>query len=79
MEVWGPRRARVKGDLTFGGVTRPASLDLSYLGPAYGGPGSDQVALAGSTLIDTSAFGLTRRSGDGQVVELRIDARAAAA
>lgn len=72
-----PRSARLYGELTFGGVTREASMELSYLGPSP--DGSTVVALTGSTRIDTRDFGLQRRSGDDPMVQLSIDARAVAA
>jgi polyisoprenoid-binding protein YceI len=52
-------RAKVHGDLTIKGVTRPVVLDAQIVGSARGFGGERQVAFEARTRIDREDWGLT--------------------
>lgn len=49
----------VTGDLTIRGVTRPATIAVTYLGAAKDPWGNDKVAFEGETTLNRKDFGLT--------------------
>jgi polyisoprenoid-binding protein YceI len=60
VEPLGPRTARVRGDLTLHGVTRPVALEATFNGGYPGLPGLDPAARVGF-----SASGVLKRSDFG--------------
>ena len=77
INVSGETRGTVTGDLTFRGVTKPVTLDVTFngAGKSFGHPG-DTLGFSATTEIDRGAFGLTHLSnfGIGNEVTLRIEA-----
>jgi polyisoprenoid-binding protein YceI len=58
----GDNRARVTGDLTMHGVTRPVTLDVEYFGPVKGPEdlgGETTIGFAATTSINREDFGIT--------------------
>jgi polyisoprenoid-binding protein YceI len=53
------KTAKVSGDLTIRGVTRPVTLDVEYLGQIKSPFGDTRAGFAGSTRINREDFGLT--------------------
>jgi polyisoprenoid-binding protein YceI len=49
----------VEGDLTIRGVTRPVTLDVTYLGAAKDPWGNERVAFEAETTLNRKDFGLT--------------------
>ncbi len=78
VEVTGANTARVTGDLTFHGVTAPATLDVTYNGgasdPLRGG--AEVIGFSATATIDRTAFGAGAyvNFGVGPTVELQIEA-----
>jgi polyisoprenoid-binding protein YceI len=56
---WLGRAAKVAGDLTIVGVTRPVVLDVQFLGATADPWGGTRAAFSASTEIDREAWGLT--------------------
>lgn len=77
INVSGEARASVTGDLTFRGVTKPVTLDVTFngSGKSFGNPG-DTLGFSATGTIDRTEFGLTYLSnfGIGSEVKLRIEA-----
>ena len=73
----GQARGSVTGDLTFRGVTKPVTLDVTFngAGKSFGNPG-DTLGFSATAVIDRTEFGLTYLSnfGIGNDVMLRIEA-----
>jgi polyisoprenoid-binding protein YceI len=59
VEVTGENTAKVHGDLTIRGVTRPVVIDAEYLGRVASPFGDTRVGFTGSTKINREDFGLT--------------------
>ncbi len=61
VDLTGPNTARVTGDFTLHGVTKPVTLDVTYNGGwpanAYDGP---RVGFSGHTVLKRSAFGISQ-------------------
>jgi polyisoprenoid-binding protein YceI len=77
VEVTGPASARVTGDLTFHGVTAPATLDVTYNGGAHDPlRGADVIGFSATATLDRTAFGADAyvNFGVGERVELLIEA-----
>lgn len=75
--VTGENTAQVTGDLTFRGVTAPATLDVTYNGGANDPiRGADVVGFSATGTLDRTAFGADAyvNFGVGAVVELQIEA-----
>lgn len=86
LEICGSTSARVTGDLTLKGVTRPVTLDLEFLGRTADEHGTPKVAFEARASIDREEFGLTwnraLEAGGvlvGRRIELQIEAQAVAA
>jgi polyisoprenoid-binding protein YceI len=86
LEVCGSTSARVTGDLTLKGVTRPVTLDLEFLGKTTDEQGAPKVAFEATASIDREEFGLVwnraLEAGGvlvGRRIELQIEAQAVAA
>ena len=77
INVSGEARGTVTGDLTFRGVTKPVTLDVTFngAGKSFGHPG-DTLGFSATGNIDRTEFGLTYLSnfGIGNEVKLRIEA-----
>lgn len=58
MVMTGPATARVDGQLTARGVTRPASLQVTFAQPPAELTGSEPVRISASTTIDRRQFGM---------------------
>lgn len=83
MEDVGTRSCKLTGDLTLRGVTRPVTLDLSYLGTATDTSGDPKVVFEASARIDREEFGLVwnrvLEAGGvlvGRHIDLQIEAQA---
>ena len=60
--ITGPHAARVTGDLTLHGVTRPVMLEVTYNGgypPASFDPGGARIGFSAHGTLSRSAFGLS--------------------
>ena len=75
MTLASPTAGTVAGEITARGVTRPASLAVTFATPPN--PASARpIVLTGTTRIDRKAFGMTAYSGIvGRKVTIRIKAR----
>jgi len=77
INVNGETRGTVTGDLTFRGVTKPVTLDVTFngAGKSFGHAG-DTLGFSAVGEIDRTEFGLTHLSnfGIGADVKLRIEA-----
>lgn len=77
IKVTDEAKGTVTGDLTFRGVTKPITLDVSFngAGKSFGNPG-DTLGFSATGQIDRTEFGLTYLSsfGIGTEVKLRIEA-----
>lgn len=61
VQVTGPHAAKVTGNLTLHGVTKPVTLDVTYNGgypPNAMDPGGARVGFSGHTVFKRSAFGM---------------------
>jgi len=56
---WLGRSAKVTGELTIVGVTRPVVLDVEFLGATTDPSGGTRAALSASTEINREAWGVT--------------------
>ena len=78
LETTGPGRGVLKGDLTFWGVTRPVSLDVTYNGYASGLVGGKRMGFSATGVIDRAKFGSRAWSGAvGDEGRLTIEAEVA--
>jgi polyisoprenoid-binding protein YceI len=59
VEMTGPNTARITGDLTMHGVTRPVVLDAEYLGEGKTPYGKTVTGFTGTTRITREDWGLT--------------------
>ena len=59
VEVTGDVTAKVHGDLTIRGVTRPVVIDAEYIGRTVSPFGDTRVGFTGTTKINREDFGLT--------------------
>lgn len=59
VEVTGDNTAKVYGDLTIRGVTRPVVVDAEYIGRTVSPFGDTRVGFTGTTRINREDFGLT--------------------
>lgn len=76
MTMRGERTADVQGEVTARGVTRPATLAVTFDAPPAQSNGRDTIALTGLTTIDRRQFGMTAYSMIvGRNVTIRIRAR----
>ncbi|MCA8902339.1 MAG: YceI family protein [Hyphomonas sp.] len=73
----GPDTAKVTGDLTLLGVTKPVTLDVKYNGVVNfpNAPEMDRIGFSASTMIKRSDFGMTAMQAFvGDDVSIRIEA-----
>ena len=77
INVTGEARGTVTGDLTFRGVTKPVTLDVTFngAGKSFGNPG-DTLGFSATGTLDRTEYGLTYLSnfGIGSDIKLRIEA-----
>ena len=59
MTMTGARKAQIGGELTARGVTRPATLAVTFAAPPLEGGGRTPLNLEGETRIDRRDFGMT--------------------
>lgn len=59
LESTGEHTVRVSGEITIKGITRPAVLDGTIVGPAVDHFGATRVGLELTTVIDRTTFGMT--------------------
>jgi polyisoprenoid-binding protein YceI len=76
MTMTGPLAARVEGQITARGVTRPAVLSVTFRDPPSRANGRDPVYLTGQTTINRRDFGMTSYGlVVGRKVAITIQAR----
>ena len=76
MQMTGPATATVAGEVTARGVTRPATLAVTFRDPPSRVTGRDPVDLTARTVIDRREFGMTAYSAIvGKKVTITIKAR----
>jgi len=76
MQMTGPVTATVAGEVTARGVTRPATLAVTFRDPPAQANGRDPVQLTAQTTIDRRDFGMTAYSAIvGKKVTITIRAR----
>ena len=76
MQMTGPVTATVAGEVTARGVTRPATLVVTFRDPPSRATGRDPVELTARTVIDRREFGMTAYSAIvGKKVTITIKAR----
>lgn len=76
MQMTGPVTATVAGAVTARGVTRPATLAVTFRDPPARATGRDPVELSARTVIDRRDFGMTAYSAIvGKKVTITIKAR----
>lgn len=76
MQMTGPRTATVAGEVTARGVTRPASLAVTFRDPPAAVSGREPLELSARTVIDRRDFGMTAYSAIvGRKVTITINAR----
>ena len=76
MAMTGPATARVEGQITARGITRPALLAVTFRDPPAKATGRDPVYLTGTTTINRKDFGMTAYSLlVGKKVTITIRAR----
>lgn len=76
MQMTGPVTATVAGEVTARGVTRPATLAVTFRDPPARVTGRDPVELTARTVIDRREFGMTAYSAIvGKKVTITIKAR----
>lgn len=76
MQMTGPVTATVAGAVTARGVTRPATLAVTFRDPPAKATGRDPVELSARTVIDRRDFGMTAYSAIvGKKVTITIKAR----
>jgi polyisoprenoid-binding protein YceI len=72
----GPSSGTVAGEITARGVTRPATLAVTFAKPPAEATGREPITLTGRTTIDRRAFGMTAyRMIVGRKVTITIRAR----
>ena len=59
VEITGENRAKMTGDLTIRGVTRPIVVDVELMGQTVSPYGKEVVGFVGSTTINREEWGLT--------------------
>ncbi len=72
VELTGPRTAKVTGDLTFLGVTKPVTMDATFNGEIV----NDKATIIGfgaKTQISRADFGMARSGGIGDAVTIAFD------
>lgn len=76
MTMTGPATARVDGHLTARGVTRPASLHVTFAQPPANATGREAMQITARSTIDRRQFGMNGYSGlVGKNVTITINAR----
>ncbi|MCZ8325887.1 MAG: YceI family protein [Sphingomonadaceae bacterium] len=76
MQMTGPVTATVAGEVTARGITRPATLAVTFRDPPARATGRDPVELTARTEIDRREFGMTAYSAIvGKKVTITIRAR----
>lgn len=76
MTMTGPETANVAGSVTARGVTRPATLAVTFTAPPARATGHEAIDLTGTTTIDRRQFGMTSWGLIvGNQVTIRIKAR----
>lgn len=76
MTMQGNRAALVEGEITARGVTRPATLNVTFAQPPEQASGREPIALVARTTIDRRQFGMTAYSWVvGRNVAITINAR----
>jgi polyisoprenoid-binding protein YceI len=76
MQMTGPVTATVAGEVTARGVTRPATLAVTFRDPPAKVSGRDAVEFSARTVIDRREFGMTAYSAIvGKKVTITIQAR----
>jgi polyisoprenoid-binding protein YceI len=76
MAMTGPTTARVEGQITARGITRPAVLAVTFRDPPAKVTGRDPVYLTGTTTLNRKDFGMTAYSVIvGKKVTITISAR----
>lgn len=76
MTMTGPVTARLDGMLTARGISRPATLSITFRDPPARASGRDPVQLRATTAIDRRQFGMTAYGwAVGRQVKITIDAR----
>jgi polyisoprenoid-binding protein YceI len=83
VELLADDRARVHGELTIKGVTRPVTLEVELVGEARGFDGKRNLAFEAKTRIDREQWGLTWNMGlesggvlVGKSITIELDIRA---
>ncbi len=75
IERTGDKTAKITGDLTFRGVTKPIVVDVTFLQAGEGPNPGYRIGFEGHTVIKRSDFGAVRLlPGIGDMVDLRIEA-----
>jgi polyisoprenoid-binding protein YceI len=84
VELTGPRAAKVTGDFTMNGVTKPVVLDATFNGgypPNQMDPGGARIGFSAHTILKRSEFGLTAgipapgsNMGVGDDIDVAIEA-----
>ncbi|MDB5452582.1 MAG: hypothetical protein JWO33_1160 [Caulobacteraceae bacterium] len=68
-------KGKVTGGLTMNGVTKPAVLDVTFVGYESAGPLANKAGFAASTIVKRSEFGLTKYAGAvGDDITIEINA-----
>ena len=76
MLMTGPSTARIEGQITTRGMTRPATLVVTFRDPRARANGRDPIALSARTSINRKDFGMTTYPVVvGKTVTISIDAR----
>lgn len=76
MAMTGPTSARIDGQLTARGVTRPTTLDVTFRDPPARAMGREPVQLSARTIINRRDFGMTSYGLIvGKTVKITIEAR----
>jgi polyisoprenoid-binding protein YceI len=76
MTMTAPLTARLEGTITARGISRPATLAITFRDPPARATGRDPIALRATTAIDRRQFGMTAYGwAVGRKVKITIDAR----
>ena len=76
MTMTGPVTARLDGTITARGISRPATLAITFRDPPARASGRDPVHLRATAAIDRRQFGMTAYGwAVGKTVKITIDAR----
>lgn len=76
VEITGSNRARITGDLTLHGITRPVTLDGAFFGPVTGTEGETTMGFSAATRIDREDYGMTLNyplEGGGFVIGREVE------